>query len=112
VHVLLARGRAVLEQHFPGFTEEVVGRGGLSGDLLGDSRIFIGGGFLVSYRSGLDVLCASRPLLETVTRERSAAASRSVAFWPRWEEPLSTIQNTRSRKPLSRVCRDPVRSAV
>jgi flavin-dependent dehydrogenase len=32
VHVLLARGRAVLEQHFPGFTEEVVGRGGLSGD--------------------------------------------------------------------------------
>src|SRR5664279_453254 len=70
VHVLLARGGAVLEQHFPGFTEEVVGRGGLSGDLLGDGRIFLGGGFLVSYRSGLDVLCASRPLLETVTRGR------------------------------------------
>jgi hypothetical protein len=24
------------------------------------------------------------------------AASRSIAFWPRWEEPLSTTQNTRS----------------
>jgi hypothetical protein len=22
-------------------------------------------------------------------------ASRSIAAWPRWEEPLSTIQNTR-----------------
>jgi 2-polyprenyl-6-methoxyphenol hydroxylase-like FAD-dependent oxidoreductase len=72
VHALLARGREVLEQHFPGFTDEVIRRGGLTGDLLQDGRIFMNGGFLVSYESGLPVLCASRPLLETVTRERVA----------------------------------------
>ncbi|MDP9436983.1 MAG: FAD-binding protein [Actinomycetota bacterium] len=80
VHALLARGREVLEAHFPGFTDEVVAAGGLTGDLLQDSRIFMSGGFLVSYRSGLDVLCASRPLLESVVRERVRALD-NVRFW-------------------------------
>lgn len=69
VHALLARGREVLEQQFPGFTDEVIRRGGLTGDLLQDGRIFMNGGLIVSYESGLPLLCASRPLLETVTRE-------------------------------------------
>ncbi|RPK74602.1 hypothetical protein EES42_07960 [Streptomyces sp. ADI95-17] len=31
----------------------------------------------------------------TMTAFGNAAVSRSAAFLPRWEEPLSTIQNTR-----------------
>ncbi|MFH8894395.1 hypothetical protein [Streptomyces sp. NPDC017949] len=31
----------------------------------------------------------------TITAFGNAAISRSAAFFPRWEEPLSTIQNTR-----------------
>lgn len=72
-HLLLGRGREVLEQHFPGFTSEVVDRGALVGDLTGRGRVFIRGGFLTSFDSGLDCVCASRPLLEQVVRERVMA---------------------------------------
>jgi 2-polyprenyl-6-methoxyphenol hydroxylase-like FAD-dependent oxidoreductase len=72
-HLLLGRGREVLEQHFPGFTREVVERGALVGDLTERGRVFIRGGFLASYHSGLDCVCASRPLLELVVRERVLA---------------------------------------
>jgi 2-polyprenyl-6-methoxyphenol hydroxylase-like FAD-dependent oxidoreductase len=69
-HALLARGRDLLEQHFPGFTDEVVGAGGFLGDLMEDGRYVFNGGTIVRYRSGLGLLCASRPLLESITRER------------------------------------------
>ena len=35
-HGLLARGRAVIEEFFPGWTDEVVGCGGVRGDIAGD----------------------------------------------------------------------------
>ena len=34
-HGLLARGRAVIEEFFPGWTDEVVGCGGVRGDIAG-----------------------------------------------------------------------------
>ena len=37
-HGLLARGRLVLEELFPGFTAAMVARGGLLGDMLADVR--------------------------------------------------------------------------
>jgi 2-polyprenyl-6-methoxyphenol hydroxylase-like FAD-dependent oxidoreductase len=69
-HVLLARGGEVLEQLFPGLAGEVVARGGRSGDLTRVSRIYAEGEQLAAYDSGLPMLISSRPLLESVTRER------------------------------------------
>ena len=68
-HVLLARGREVLEQLLPRLTEEVVARGGVTGDLTRMSRIYAEGEQLAAYDSGLRMLVCSRPLLESVTRE-------------------------------------------
>lgn len=72
-HALLVGGQLVLEELFPGFTDDVISRGGLTGDLAGNGRIFINGGWLARYESRLTLLYASRPLIETVTRERVLA---------------------------------------
>src|SRR4051795_2978379 len=69
-HALLVRGGEILEQQFPGFLDEVVEAGGLLGDLMEHGRYVFNGGTILSYRSGLAMLCASRPLLESVTRDR------------------------------------------
>src|SRR3954451_8026003 len=64
------RGVPQGRQQFPGFLDEVVEAGGLLGDLMEHGRYVFNGGTIVSYRSGLAMLCASRPLLESVTRDR------------------------------------------
>src|SRR3954447_22992757 len=52
-HGLLARGREILEELFPGFTCEMVAQGGLLVDMTNDFRWFAKGGFLQSSPSGL-----------------------------------------------------------
>ncbi|MDN5918283.1 MAG: FAD-binding monooxygenase [Pseudonocardia sp.] len=75
IHALLARGQQALEELIPGLTEELIGRGAPAGDLLGDSRWFVGGHRFRRARSGVPVLCASRPLLEDTVRARVSAMS-------------------------------------
>jgi hypothetical protein len=63
-HGLLARGRAVIEEFFPGWTDEVVGCGGVRGDIAGDVN-WIGHGVTIrSVPSDLVGLLAARPVLE------------------------------------------------
>jgi 2-polyprenyl-6-methoxyphenol hydroxylase-like FAD-dependent oxidoreductase len=74
-HGLLARGRNVIENFFPGWTDEVVAGGGVSGDIAGDV-IWIGHGVtLKSAPSRLVGLLASRPVLEGHVRRRLMALS-------------------------------------
>jgi 2-polyprenyl-6-methoxyphenol hydroxylase-like FAD-dependent oxidoreductase len=47
-HGLLARGRKVLEQLFPGFTEEMIARGAVSGDIVEGVLWFNHGFYLCS----------------------------------------------------------------
>jgi 2-polyprenyl-6-methoxyphenol hydroxylase-like FAD-dependent oxidoreductase len=63
-HGLHARGRAVLEQLFPGFTEEMVAQGGIVLDISHDFRWYANGGFHQPTDSGMDGLLVSRPRLE------------------------------------------------
>ena len=72
-HGLLASGRRVIAELFPGIVEELMERGGLSGDLLNDSRWFFEGGCLSKTNSGLQGILVSRPLLEGVVRKRTFA---------------------------------------
>lgn len=69
-HGLLARGREVLEQLFPGFTVEMAAKGAVLGD-IGDAILWFNHGFyLCNVRGGLSALAISRPMLEDGVRRR------------------------------------------
>ena len=64
IHALAARGQQVLEELFPGLTAELVAHGAPAGDMLTDARFYLSGHRLHPARTGLTLLCASRPFLE------------------------------------------------
>ncbi|MDQ4074728.1 MAG: monooxygenase [Chloroflexota bacterium] len=72
IHVLLARGREILEDFFPGLTQELVAQGAVHGDFSRDARWYDGGHYC-QYTSGIEVVAVSRPLLETQVRARLLA---------------------------------------
>jgi 2-polyprenyl-6-methoxyphenol hydroxylase-like FAD-dependent oxidoreductase len=72
-HGLLAGGRRGLDRMFPGFSESLIARGALDGDILNDSRWFGHGVELAREPSALRGLLASRPLIEDEVRRRIAA---------------------------------------
>jgi hypothetical protein len=69
-HGLLARGREVLEELFPGLTAELVVRGAEPGDIQSIVRWWTAGHRLRPAVSDLDGLLVSRPLLEGQVRQR------------------------------------------
>ncbi len=69
-HGLLARGRQVLEQLFPGFTDGLVARGGLLGDAQADLGFDAGGRRFATGRIGAPALGASRLAIEAEVRAR------------------------------------------
>ena len=72
-HGLLARGREVLEDFFPGLTDELTGLGAAPTDLQSGFRWINGGRLLCQEPSGLVGLGVSRPLLESRVRARVLA---------------------------------------
>jgi 2-polyprenyl-6-methoxyphenol hydroxylase-like FAD-dependent oxidoreductase len=72
-HGLLARGREVIEDFFPGWTDEVVAAGGLFGDIANDVHWIGHGVRLKTGKSDLAGLLAARPVLEGNVRRRLAA---------------------------------------
>jgi 2-polyprenyl-6-methoxyphenol hydroxylase-like FAD-dependent oxidoreductase len=70
VHALLARGRVVAEELFPGLTSELTDAGGISGDILENVRRYFQGRVLPRARVGHTAVSASRPLIEGVLRRR------------------------------------------
>ncbi|WP_063794009.1 FAD-dependent oxidoreductase [Streptomyces graminilatus] len=69
-HGLLARGRQVLEELFPGFTADLTARGGTPVDLQRDFVWINDGHRLLRAESGLQGLAVSRPALESYLRGR------------------------------------------
>ncbi|MEU4065144.1 FAD-dependent oxidoreductase [Streptomyces wedmorensis] len=72
VHGLLARGQQILDELFPGFTQEAVEAGIPTGD-LGELRWFFNGRRLSPGTTGLICVSATRPVLESRVRDRVAA---------------------------------------
>ena len=72
-HVMLEGGRATLEDLFPGFSERVLGEGGLLVDASTELAEYNRGGYLADPRERLPTYCASRALFEHVLRERVRA---------------------------------------
>ncbi|EDY52399.1 FAD-dependent oxidoreductase [Streptomyces clavuligerus] len=71
-HGLHARGQLILEDLFPGFTEELASAGMPVGD-LGEMRWFFDARRLRPARTGLTSLTPPRPYLEGCARDRVAA---------------------------------------
>ncbi|HEY5878980.1 MAG TPA: FAD-dependent oxidoreductase [Nakamurella sp.] len=73
-HGLLASGRESIEQLLPGFTAEVLARGGHSnGDIGRIGRWYVGGGLLADCNLGTRGIGVSRATVEHVVRERVRA---------------------------------------
>jgi 2-polyprenyl-6-methoxyphenol hydroxylase-like FAD-dependent oxidoreductase len=71
VHGLLARGQQILEELFPGFTEEMIAAGVPTGD-LGELRWYFNGKRLAPATTGCICVSAARPVLEGHVRTRLA----------------------------------------
>ena len=73
IHALAARGQQALEELYPGLTAELVANGAPHGDMLANARLYFSGHRLRQARTGLGLLCASRPVLESHVRARVRA---------------------------------------
>lgn len=72
-HVLLLRGRQIMEGLFPGFQDAVVRDGGLLMDMANDLAWLTPWGWGIRFESPLRMLAASRSLIEWRLRRMSAA---------------------------------------
>jgi 2-polyprenyl-6-methoxyphenol hydroxylase-like FAD-dependent oxidoreductase len=72
-HGLLTAGYRVIEDYFPGISEELTASGALTGDAMYDSRYCIGGHLLKKTSSELRSITVSRPVLEGHVRRRVLA---------------------------------------
>ncbi len=70
IHALLPRGRAILEELFPGLTAELVDAGAPFGDLLADARVHLSGHRFARADAGLATVSVSRPTLEYAVAAR------------------------------------------
>jgi 2-polyprenyl-6-methoxyphenol hydroxylase-like FAD-dependent oxidoreductase len=95
-HALHARGRELLDELFPGFTEQVVQAGAEVGDSLGCVRWLLSGQRLCQANIGLPGLGASRPFLEGQIRQRVRALP-SVSFLERYDVVGLTTDSDRRR---------------
>ena len=76
-HTLMVRGQEILEQHFPGLTDELIRRGALPIDASREVAFYVAGDWHRPTRHADTMAIAmSRPLLETTIYGRVAANPR------------------------------------
>ncbi len=73
VHALLARGKQIFEELFPGITDRLLADGAVECRSLTEMRMTIAGHTLARSDGGYSLLQASRPFLEARVRERVRA---------------------------------------
>jgi 2-polyprenyl-6-methoxyphenol hydroxylase-like FAD-dependent oxidoreductase len=72
IHVMLAAGKATIEDLFPGFRDDLLGAGGLELDGASEVDFYADGGFLADGSHPIPHYAASRPLYEWLVRRRLA----------------------------------------
>ena len=84
-HTLMVRGQEILEQHFPGLTDELVAQGALSIDASREVAFYVAGNWHQPTRHADTMAIAlSRSLLESIIYQRVAANPR-IAIKPAHE---------------------------
>jgi 2-polyprenyl-6-methoxyphenol hydroxylase-like FAD-dependent oxidoreductase len=79
-HGLLASGFRSLQTLFPGLRDDLLARGAVPGDIVGDFRWHQHGYDKAKFTSGLSGVLLSRPLLEETLRERVSAMPSVVTL--------------------------------
>ena len=72
-HGMLARGLQVLEELFPGITDECVARGGTLADMQSDVAFYAGGRRFAQVPAGIACIAVGRVVLEGAVRRRVLA---------------------------------------
>lgn len=70
VHLLLLRGKQILEELFPGLQQELIDNGAETVKMGEELRVLTYHGWRVKYSGGLSLLTFTRPLLEHYLRRR------------------------------------------
>lgn len=70
LHVLLTQGQRILEQLFPGLTDELADNGSPSVDWTADCRLLLLGGWAPRFDSGFASRACTRNLLEAIIHQR------------------------------------------
>ena len=73
LHALLMRGHRIIEELFPGITEDAIAAGAEVLDVGEDFAWRTPPGWGVRFRSGIEMLAASRPLIDAIVLSRLAA---------------------------------------
>ncbi|MEU8782754.1 FAD-binding monooxygenase [Streptomyces sp. NPDC048637] len=73
LHGLMERGRQIMEELYPGLTEQLTAAGAPTTEVLRESRWYLSGLRVHPTSTGLTTLLAGRPLLESAIRERTVA---------------------------------------
>jgi len=72
-HGLMAGGRQILDELFPGFSVELAHAGAARGDVGGQVRWFMEGARLRSFTSGIEAFGMTRPVIDRIVRARLRA---------------------------------------
>lgn len=104
VHVLLLRGLQILDSLFPGFSEELIRKGGMLLDSARDFHWFTPAGWAPRFTSGLPFLVVSRPLIESTVRRRVAQLS---AVSMREGASAAGLSIDKSLRHITGVCAEP-----
>lgn len=72
-HILMARGRQILEQLFPGIEETLINGGAVRRDFGAVTRWYVFGNYRLQHHSGVTSISMSRPFLEWHVRSRVLA---------------------------------------
>lgn len=70
LHHLLIAAQKALEEIFPGISDDMVREGAFRVDTAHQYRILMAGSWKKVFRSGLEIICAGRPLMEWCIRRR------------------------------------------
>jgi len=73
VHAMLEAGQKILEDLFPGYGDDLISAGSVDIDLSTDFNFYDEGDFVASGSHHQSMYCATRPLIEHVTRCRLTA---------------------------------------
>lgn len=78
VHLLLLRGKRILNRLFPGLTDDLVSQGASAVEMGHELAVLNYHGWRARYEGGLELLTFTRPLLEWLIRRRLAEAQRII----------------------------------
>jgi NAD(P)H-flavin reductase/2-polyprenyl-6-methoxyphenol hydroxylase-like FAD-dependent oxidoreductase len=70
LHHLLIAGQRMLETVFPGIIDDMVRAGAFKVDMAEQYRLYMAGAWKKVCKSGIEIVCAGRPLLEWCVRRR------------------------------------------